>query len=403
MAPLPLAALLLALAPASAGDRAPVVKPFQRTPTLEDRLVLAGLSGDKEAEWASGMLAAIDFARPDGPPNTADLPRLITALRRVNGAPLDPRYRKALSSKFPGGGVLEEAGIPSLWERGLLGRGIAIGVVDTGVPADVEYSVARRVNLLDPEKGQDYGGPHGAMVTRLIARGAPLARISSYRALADAGDADYTEAILSALDRAVADGNRVINLSFGGPAEVNSRISHKVKELAWRGVIFVAAAGNSGAKGPTGVDSPAAAPGAIAVGSLDVQGGQRRMSRFTNWGLNGEQAVPLLLTQGASVPVKIKSGAAGTFAAADGTSFAAPQVTVAAALLLELVDQKTPGLESLAASAHIQAALSGQAKALPKTGLPAAFPPEQRADRLDLPAAAAALEAVLAKIHHTGP
>ncbi len=93
---------------------------------------------------------------------------------------------------------------------------------------------------------------------------APNARILTVKALDASGFGTYAqvaEAIIYATDQ----GARVINLGFGGAG--NSQILEDAVNYALgRGVIVVAAAGNTGADAPV---YPAAYPGVIAVGAVD--------------------------------------------------------------------------------------------------------------------------------------
>jgi subtilisin family serine protease len=119
-------------------------------------------------------------------------------------------------------------------------------------------------------------------------------------------------------------GARVINMSFGTPeselAETDPRPHDEVVRYALaRGVILVAASGNSGA---TEHYYPAAHPGVIAVGAADDL---RRPSRFSTRGDHVALCAP-----GRDIWTCDLQG----YSCVSGTSFAAPFVTAACALLL---------------------------------------------------------------------
>jgi subtilisin family serine protease len=128
-------------------------------------------------------------------------------------------------------------------------------------------------------------------------------------------------------------GARVINLSFGTPASAldpHDPIPHEeiVRYALARGCILVAASGNNGDDDPF---YPAALPGVIAVGAVDGQG---RPSTFSSYGPHVALCAP-----GEGIQLAALSG----YAMGAGTSFAAPFVTAASALLLaRALRQSTP-------------------------------------------------------------
>ena len=119
-------------------------------------------------------------------------------------------------------------------------------------------------------------------------------------------------------------GADVINMSFGTPANAVDRqatVPHArvINYANHYGCVLVAAAGNSGAEETY---YPAAHPDVIAVGSVD--GGGRR-SRFSTWGEHVALCAP-----GEDI---VSAGLRG-YQVNSGTSFAAPFVAGAAALLV---------------------------------------------------------------------
>jgi subtilisin family serine protease len=133
------------------------------------------------------------------------------------------------------------------------------------------------------------------------------------------------EDINSGLKNAIDLGARVINMSFGTSAadlEKNDPIPHTdvVQYALAHDCVLVAASGNSGK--PEEV-YPAALQGVIAVGSVD---GSRRPSSFTTRGSHVTLCAP-----GERVAT---AGIDGSYTLASGTSFAAPLVASACALIL---------------------------------------------------------------------
>jgi minor extracellular serine protease Vpr len=104
---------------------------------------------------------------------------------------------------------------------------------------------------------------------------APQATLYAYRVFGCNGTTDLT---IDAIDRAVADGVDVINLSLGAPfGHADSPDAVAADNAALAGVVVVASAGNRGADSVLGTaspafitDTPASADRAIAVAALDA-------------------------------------------------------------------------------------------------------------------------------------
>ena len=104
---------------------------------------------------------------------------------------------------------------------------------------------------------------------------APQATLYAYRVFGCNGTTDLT---IDAIDRAVADGVDVINLSLGAPfGHADSPDAVAANNAALAGVVVVASAGNRGADGLFGTaspafiaDTPASADRAIAVAAMDA-------------------------------------------------------------------------------------------------------------------------------------
>jgi minor extracellular serine protease Vpr len=104
-----------------------------------------------------------------------------------------------------------------------------------------------------------------------IAGIAPKASLGNYKVFGTPGynDNSTNDAILKAIDDAVADGMDIINLSLGddfAPRLRDDPMVQAVERATSAGVIVVAAAGNNG-PGWYRISSPATAPSAIAVGA----------------------------------------------------------------------------------------------------------------------------------------
>jgi subtilisin family serine protease len=142
----------------------------------------------------------------------------------------------------------------------------------------------------------------------------------------------------SGMKSAVDLGARVLNLSFGTPQsalEPDDPVPHVavVRYALGRECVLVSASGNSG---EDEIFFPAAIPGVIAVGSI---GPDRRRSAFSTGGPHVALCAP-----GERIQVAALQG----YARMSGTSFAAPLVAGAAALMIARAMRRSTPLTALA-------------------------------------------------------
>jgi subtilisin family serine protease len=196
-----------------------------------------------------------------------------------------------------------------------------VAVLDGGDTAQVSQSTVAvldqsTVAVLDGNGYQAFG--HGTMVSGIIHLVAPQAKIMPLKSFHADGTA-YNSDILRAIYYAANHGAKVVNMSFNY-ATYSQELANAVTYASTRGLICVAAAGNSGTNA---IVYPAALKGVIDVGSTS---NNDTPSAFSNYG-----APPLLLAApGEGVMTTYPFG---TYAAGWGTSFSAPLVTGTAALL----------------------------------------------------------------------
>lgn len=268
------------------------------------------------------------------------------------------------------------------------GRNVTVAVLDTGINAlhgDLAGKVVQNVRLTDTQSvpvGFIYPAPlenvqntdtvsgHGTFVAGQIAASginsggrltgvAPGARLLGLAA----GDATLLN-VLSGfdylLDKGAAYGVRVVNCSFSAntPFDLNDPVNVATKMLTENRVNVVFSAGNSGAGNGT-LNPYSVAPWVIGVGATDRTG---KLAPFSSRGVFGDDVQhPTLVAPGVNV-ASLRSftgstGAAGMGAAdterlsaselpyyttASGTSFSAPQVAGAVALMLEVNPALTP-------------------------------------------------------------
>ncbi|HJQ07151.1 MAG TPA: S8 family serine peptidase [Nocardioides sp.] len=300
-------------------------------------------------------------------------------------------------------------GAPSAWASGLDGHGVGVAVIDTGISTSGD--LAGRV--ID---GYDFSGEgsattdsfgHGTFVAGTIAGSgaasghaiegvAPGVDLISLKVAGANGSSDVIRVITAiqwAVNHAAKDNIRVLNLSLGTDSTQSWRIDplDAAVEGAWRsGMVVTVAAGNGGA---AGISKPGDDPYVVTVGATDdattPTTSDDTVAPFSSTGPTATGvAKPDLVAPGAHV---VSSRAPGStvdnqFPAAridpsyfrgSGTSFSAPQVAGAAALLL----QQRPDLTNN----QVKALLVGTASALP--GVPATA---QGAGELDINALIAA-------------
>lgn len=255
------------------------------------------------------------------------------------------------------------------------GRGVRVAVIDTGVDASHPDLAGAVVAAFDATgSSEPILDDHGTAIAGIVranglTRGvAPDAEILSARAFAPVPGAPSEQAttysVLKAIDWAMAERARVLNMSFAGARD--GLLGRAVAAAVARGAIVVAAAGNEGTVAPPAY--PAAYPDVIAVTATDIAD---RLYREANRGAYITLAAP-------GVDVLVPS-LGGVHDLKSGTSFAAAVVSGIAALMLERDPDLTPG--------ELRSRLQQAARDLGPTG----FDIEFGAGLIDAEAALAAL------------
>jgi subtilisin family serine protease len=224
------------------------------------------------------------------------------------------------------------------------GDNIPVAVIDSGIDAahpELAGAVAKSFDTLkSPFKPHAHGTAIAALIAghAKLAGAAPAARILAVRAFDPAGDSAEatTFNILKGIDWAAANGARVINMSFAGPAD--PAIHRSLEAAAKKGVVLVAAAGNAGPKSPPLY--PAADPNVIAVTATDADD---RLFDGANRGRYVAVAAP-----GVNLIVATPDGG---YQVSTGTSYSAAEVSGIAALMI----QRRPDLKPAALRAVLLA------------------------------------------------
>ncbi len=248
-------------------------------------------------------------------------------------------------------------GADSAWDVTLGSRSVVVAVVDTGVwwthedlqanmwvnPSD---GTSHGYDFIDGDRNPMDNDPsglyHGTGVAGVIAAitdnnvdiaGVAQVRVMALRSLGSNGQGSSLNTS-QAIHWAAQHGAKIINLSlgtnetFGGPTDIQLAIDY-----AWsQGALVVAAAGNGGI---STLDYPARLPNVVSVAAIDETG---RKASFSNYGSGLDLAAPgtTIFTLGGGTNSQLHT--------LQGTSFAAPFVSAAAALLLS-VDSNLTNVE----------------------------------------------------------
>jgi serine protease AprX len=263
------------------------------------------------------------------------------------------------------------------------GRNVTVAVLDTGINTqhnDLAGKVVQNVRLSDTQSaGVGFVNPvpvenlvntdpvsgHGTFVAGIIA-GSGVSSGGKYNGVApganllglSAGDVNLSFVLAGfdyLLERGAGYNARVVNCSFSSNAafDYNDPVNIATRMLTDRGVSVVVSAGNTGDGNGT-LNPYAVAPWVISVGATDDKG---KLADFSSRGIFGNALYsPSLVAPGVSV-VSLRSAVSQTgvigltplgtdtqrltvselpfYTTASGTSFSAPQVAGAIAMMLE--------------------------------------------------------------------
>jgi subtilisin family serine protease len=223
------------------------------------------------------------------------------------------------------------------------GAGAVVAVVDSGVLAshpDLQGRLRQGIDFVGNDSDPNDENGHGTHVSGIVAANtdndvgvagvAPGATILPVRVL-DAGGGGDTDTVAKGIDWAVDHGANVINLSLGSDVPLTGSdpvFDSSIDRALDRGVIVVAAAGNSGLPA---CDQPSGQGRLLCVGSVDKR---RDRSYFSNFG----SGLGLVAPGGSGLPFEdedvLSTYNNGGYEEVAGTSQATPHVAGVAALLV---------------------------------------------------------------------
>lgn len=224
-------------------------------------------------------------------------PAGVRTLQRVVGVPLPPVAAPAPTAvtptdpDWPQEWGLAQIGAPAAWQVSSGSRPVVVAVVDSGVDPtqpDLQGALVPGADFADGtgSTADQYG--HGTMVAGVIAArpdngvgGAGICwtcEVMPVKVLG-ANGSGTAQAIADGIRYAADHGANVISMSFvlSGP---DDGVASALAYAHARGVLLVAAAGNTGSNAPT---YPASYPGVISVAAVDPSGALYPWSASGSW------------------------------------------------------------------------------------------------------------------------
>ena len=282
----------------------------------------------------------------------------------------------------------DETGVPDSVLRAA--SSVRIAVVDTGADLTAPDLATKSPTAYNTRTGtgdvRDDNG-HGTFVASIAAGSvtngegiagfggdAQLLVVKAGSADGTFTDVDEAAGIIYAIDH----GARIVNLSFGGPGTTPIE-RHAIQYAIDHGALVVAAAGNEYSQGnpveyPAALLQPVGSDGAggagLSVGASNQAAARARFSNTGSWisltapGTNVFGDVSSLSSPVAYPRAALPGSSAGLYGYASGTSFAAPQVAGAAAL----VWAANPALTAQQVAQILKQTASGRGRWTPDLG-----------------------------------
>lgn len=253
-----------------------------------------------------------------------------------------------LSSDYSGSWGVMKIGADTAANRGFKGAGVKVGIIDSGIDynhPDLKDNYKGGYNFIDNNSDpyDDDSISHGTRIAGIIAAKdngtgvvgvAPEASLYAIKIFGANGAGGDLSTIIAGIDWAIDNGMNVVNLSTGFDSMIAELVPEtfrplkEICDLAYiKGIVMVAAAGN---EGRDRVPVPAAYESVIAVSATD-QSNQSSIfinGKTSNYGTAIDLAAP-----GSNIISTIQGGG---YAVESGTSFAAPHIAGAVAVVLSM-------------------------------------------------------------------
>ena len=318
---------------------------------IKDNVYLISLSKNDTTETKEQRIAelkesgAFDLVEPDYKLalDQEEGERIYTKITREDNSPITGNITISESPKevtpndkdFTSQYYLREINAPQAWGI-TVGNTQLLGVLDTGVDEnhpDLNGKISSGTGVDDVDLNDTIG--HGTEVSGIIAANTNNSqgiagvswntKVLSLKVTDDYGQARVSN-VVRALDQAYQKGVKIVHISLS-TNQFSQTLKDAIKQAHDRGILIISTAGNSGIEE---LRYPAAFDGVIGVGAVD-ESKQREFYSTT-----GEHIT--LVAPGASIyTTSINS----TYDKVSGTSFAAPQVSGAAALIWSIAPNLT--------------------------------------------------------------
>lgn len=161
------------------------------------------------------------------------------------------------------------------------GKGIRVGVIDTGIDLNhpnLAPNIKGGINIIQPSKppqddnghGTHIAGTIGAIPYQGVVGVAPKVSLYAIKVLNASGTGSLSD-LIKGIEWGIANKMDVLNISISGGKKIHPVLEKVVNEAVRRGIIVVAAAGNSGSSSGQGdhVEIPARIASTIAVSALN--------------------------------------------------------------------------------------------------------------------------------------
>jgi serine protease AprX len=229
-----------------------------------------------------------------------------------------------------------------LWERGLQGNGVRVGVVGTGVDLNHPDFADAKIRALSLVGGDvEDRTQHDTGVVWVIHRIAPAAEITVIKAQQNENGSIYD--MIESCEKLREFHVDIVNLSMATTwaSDGTDPLSREADYLAQQGIVVVAAAGNGGPKKST-IGAPGVAKLAITVGKVNSR---NYVTRDSSRGPTTDGRLkPDLVAPGEDIVAAVPLATKVRYGIYTCTSFSTPHVTGVLALLKQAFPHATPAL-----------------------------------------------------------